>query len=575
MAIIDELVSILGYKIEGQENLRDFKRGMSDAEKSTKGLAQGITSMARGAVAGMAALGAAVAGATGSMFALANAAAGPLDEIAKLAGRTGESVEAIQEWGFAAEQGGASAAAMNSAIETMRRRLAQAARGAGAAKTALDDYGISATDAEGNVRKATDVMAELADRFQDMDEGQRLDIARALGIDMKMVSVLAQGNDEIERLRKVARDAGLVFTREDTESAEAYNDAMNLLMRTVRAMRDRIAIDLLPTLMQMVGGMQDWLNANREVIAQNVGAFLERIARHARTLSEQGGAMADAMGRWIWVFGAVALAAWPLARVITAVAIAFDDFMTWWSDGGESFLGAFSDMLQSWGMSSGAADTLTTVAGALALFAAIKPGAFLRMVGGLGKLLLAIGGLKMIGAAGVMTALGTSIGIFAAAALAASWKIALVVAAIWALVGAYKALRSVDFKAPTAEFNEGSPSLQDRGRAEEERLGDDFDEQMKNRGGSRILDFLFGGIAAPRDEQPTVQPQSFGMMGGPDLTPAIGGTVTDNRDQSQNYDFGGITVNAQGADGRGLADAMVDQLRLRAATIAGQSPVTP
>jgi len=186
--------------------------------------------------------------------------------------------------------------------------------------------------------------------------------------------------------------------------------------------------------------------------------------------------------------------------------------------------------------------------------------------------LLAIGGLKLVGAAGVMTALGTSIGVFAAAALAASWKIAAVVAAIWALVAAYRALRSVDFKAPTAEFNEGTPSLQDRRRAEEERMGDDFDDVMKDRPISRALRFLFGGGGDQSDA--TVQPQSFGTMGGSDFAPAVGNSVTDNRDQSTTLDIGGVTIQAQTNDPRGMADAFLDQVRLKAATISGERPVS-
>jgi len=568
--ILDELISILGFEVEGKENLDAFKRGLDDASKKSESFGASIAGAAKGAVAGLAAIGVAVKGATAGMFAMANAAAGPLDEIVKASDRAGVAVEAMQELGFVAEQSGSSVGEMTNAVEMMSRRLAEAARGQGRAKTALEDYGLSATDAEGNIKNAADFMGELADVFQDISEAERLDLGRQLGLSRGLITMLAQGNDEIERLRQVARDAGLIFTDEDARNAEAYNDAMNLLTRTVRSMRDRIAIDLLPTLMSMIGGMQDWFTANREVIQQNVGAFLERIARHARTITERGGEMADAMGRWIWVFGAVALAAWPLGRVIAGVAIAFDDFMTWWDDGGESFLGRFSEMLQSWGASSGVADTLTAVAGALALFAVVKPGAFLRMVGGLGRLLLAVGGLKLLGAAGVMTGLGTAIGIFAAAALAASWKIMLVVGAIWALVAAYRALRDVDFTAPTAEFNEGTKSLQDRGRQESERLGKEFDREMEDSLGSRALRFLFGG-GNGGDEGATVQPQSFGTTPSETFGGALGPS-TDNRDQSTNIDVGGINVHpSPGMDEAGLARMVRDRI----ISVNAQTPVTP
>ena len=572
MAIIDELISRLGFELDGKEDLREFKRGMNDAEKGAKGFATSVTQMARNVTMGIGASIAAVKGLTAGMFAMANSAAGPLDALVKLADRTGESVEAIQEWGFAAEQGGASVQELTNSLEVMGRRLARAARDAGPAKVVLDAYGISALDAAGNIRTATDVMSELADVFPRLSEGERFDLAEALGLSRGMISVLMQGNDEIERLRQTARDAGLIFTDEDARNAEAYNDAMNLLMRSVRALRDRIAIDMLPTLMQMIGGMQDWFMANRQVIQQNIGALMERFARHAQTLNARLRELPDAGWKVYAVLAALTRILFPKLFILGLVAGVVDEFLTY-LEGGESIIGAFVDGLQDMlGVSEGVAEVMTGVVAALTALAVIKPAAFLRLVGGIGRLVLAVAGLKALGAAALMTGLASSMGIFAGAALAASWKIALVVAAIWALVSAYKALRSVDFKPPSAEFNEGAPSLQDRGRAEEERLGDDFDDAMKDSLGSRALRFLFGGGGDQSDA--TVQPQSFGTMGGSDFAPAVGNSVTDNRDQSTTLDIGGVTIQAQTNDPRGMADAFLDQVRLKAATISGERPVS-
>ena len=43
MAVIDELIAILGYKIQGQENLKKFGRGLDDAEKKARSSAKVIT----------------------------------------------------------------------------------------------------------------------------------------------------------------------------------------------------------------------------------------------------------------------------------------------------------------------------------------------------------------------------------------------------------------------------------------------------------------------------------------------------------------------------------------------------
>ena len=557
MAIIDELVSILGYEIKGQENLRDFKRGMSDAEKGAKGLAQGITSMARGAVAGMAALGAAVAGATGSMFALANAAAGPLDELGKAADRAGVSFEALQELGFAAEQSGSSVGELSNAVEMMSRRLAEAARGQGRAKTALEAYGLSATDAEGNVKSATDFMSELADTFQDLSAAEWLDLGQQLGLSRGLITMLAQGNEEIERLRQTARDAGLIFTDEDARNAEAYNDAMNLLMRSVRAMRDRIAIDLLPTLMTMIGGMQEWLSANREVIQQNVGAALERIARHARTLSEHGADMVEALKGWEPLLIALARVLFPTAFAIGLLVLAFDDFMTWWSGGGESFLGAFSDWLSSFSLiSEGMADTITGIALGLGLFAALKPGAFLRMVGGLWRLSGVALAFKALGAVALFRGIAGGITAIGTASLIALGKVGLFAAAVY---GLYRALRALKDAFPDSELFRPDPSHGPRSRPGE--IGPNADRP-------------FDPADPLGTQRPPPGPQSMGTQG-PETFAERFAQLTDNRDQSTRVEVGGITVNTMSENGSQIANEVVDALQRRAATISGNRPVSP
>lgn len=59
MAIVEELVAILGYKIVGKEHLQEFKKGLDDTEKSAAGLTEGI---AKGGLRSAAVTGAIAAG---------------------------------------------------------------------------------------------------------------------------------------------------------------------------------------------------------------------------------------------------------------------------------------------------------------------------------------------------------------------------------------------------------------------------------------------------------------------------------------------------------------------------------
>ena len=569
--ILDELVSILGFQLEGKENLDAFKRGLDDASKKSESFGASIVGAAKGAVAGLAAIGVAVKGATAGMFAMANAAAGPLDEIVKAADRAGVSVEAMQELGFVAEQSGSSVGEMTNAVEMMSRRLAEAARGQGRAKTALEAYGLSATDASGNIKNAADFMGELADTFQGLSEAERLDLGRQLGLSRGLITMLAQGNDEIDRLRQVARDAGLIFTDEDARNAEAYNDAMNLLMRTVRSMRDRIAIDLLPTLMQMIGGMQEWFNANREVIQQNVGDFLQRMARHSRTLSDALSQLNESsfplkelfMGllfvfRRTWFF-------WLL------FAGAVDDLLTYISGEGDSIIGRFIVRIQEiTGASEGAAEAIAGITIALGA-------------------LLAWGGWRALKAKMASVFFGGAAAGTAGGAAAGGGVLGAIGGFLAKNVGniGRASVQGLALFAGQEAITRGLDKLDEMLGLDPDRLGD-FDTStggIIGRLGERIQKAApkpraRSDQAAAPEEIPQYGRQTaaesisvpLSSMGGERFTPSIGGQVNDSRDQSTNIDVGGITVNpSAGMDERGLAARIRDRLL----SIHGQTPVTP
>ena len=597
MAVIDELFAVLGFKTEGQEELQKFKRGLDDAEKKANSFASNVTMAAKGVVAGMAAIGAAAVGLTAGMFAMANAATRPLDDLVKAADRARVSVEDLQEWGFAAEQSGSSVQEMTNAVEMMSTRLAEAARGQGRAKTALEAYGLSATDAEGNIKNAADFMGELADRFQELGESERLDLGRQLGLSRGLITLLSQGNDEIERLRQTARDAGLVFTDADSRNAAAYNDSMNLLMRTVRAMRDRIAIDLLPTLMEMIGGMQGWLNANREVIQQNLGGFLQRIARHAATLSKVWQNLPEPG----WKFYAVAAALLAVFRrkwfVIGAVAAAFDDFLTY-MDGGESIIGSFINWIKELtGVSEGAAQAIAGITaavgaiGSLALLAKIKA---VGLVGGaawVAGLLAGIGKSLMAAAfaSGLVAKLAAG---FAFLATPAGWAVILAGLAAAFVAYFWDDLKRLWNETDWAQLGRDiGTAILDGLRSMGGMIAGWFDDTLiapARRAAQAIRDFfgISGGEGA--SQMPSISgPEEMGIGVGPqsrlptppmsalsdqDFASRFGAGMVDNSDKSTNIDVGGITVNpSPGMSEEGLANRVRDRLL----SIHGASPVTP
>lgn len=356
--IIQELIALLGFKVEGQQQLEGFERSLKRTEGSLGSLVDKAVKF--GAVAG-----AALSAAGFGLLKLARDAAGPLDDMVKMADRAGVSFEAFQELGFAAGQSGSSIGELGSTLAGLSARLSEAARGQGAARRALQAYGLSATDAAGRVKQADEFLLELADKFERLDEAQALDLARKLGIGPGLVTLLRSGRDEIDKLRKQARQAGLVFTEEEARKAEEFNDALSVVMQTLESFRRYIGVAILPTMTSIITRTQDWLDANNALVKQNIGDWVQRFSivversgeRAIQALGALGGAVArvataltgQEIGTDTGLLLAMALIVarrYPVVAAITAIAAAIDDVWTA-MEGGDSYTKRFLDNMDA------------------------------------------------------------------------------------------------------------------------------------------------------------------------------------------------------------------------------------
>jgi TP901 family phage tail tape measure protein len=377
MAVIEELFAVLGFKVEGEQNLQRFSRGMDGVGKKVQTIARDMSKF--GAIAA-----GAIAGVGAGLLKLANDAAGPLDGIGKAADRIGITVEQVQRLGFAAEQSGSSQAEMTGALETMTARLAEAARGSGRAKTVLDAYGISATNAQGKVKDANEFFLELADHMQTMSEAESLDLAQKLGLSRGLVTMLRSGRDAIEADGELAEKAGFIFGRNATDNAEAFNNSFNTLKRSIEGIKTTIGVSLLGPMTAVIDKMQEWLNANREFISQKIEDVIGGIVGHFETLASMDAAT---LTKFAWAFGLMAFLAFPLASKLVIIAVAIEDILRH-IGGGESVFGDFVQWLRdTLGVSEGTAEGIAGVAAAILAIGVLKPAViFAPLLAGLGAI---------------------------------------------------------------------------------------------------------------------------------------------------------------------------------------------
>lgn len=267
---------------------RAFVELYADGTKLARGLKQARDRLK--------AWGATVQGVGNKIFAAGAALAGPLaaaakafsdagSDLADMSQRTGASVEALSELGFAANQSGADLETLENGLKKMQKKLADAAGGSAEANAALQRLGLSSAALKDLAPDAQ--FAALADRIASIaDPAQRtaaaMDVFGKAGT--QLLPLLNEGSQGIEQLREEARALGISMSTEDATAAEAFGDDLSRLWQTMKSGLFRVGAALAPVLSELVqqftvgaAAVSKWVNENRPAIVAGLklaGALL-------------------------------------------------------------------------------------------------------------------------------------------------------------------------------------------------------------------------------------------------------------------------------------------------------------
>ncbi|HMP05794.1 MAG TPA: phage tail tape measure protein [Lacipirellulaceae bacterium] len=242
-------------------------KGLNAASAKLKAFGAGITSIGTK----LAGLGAAV---TTPFLGAAKMFADMGDAIAKAAARTGVSVEALSELGFAAEQSGTDLATLETSLSKMQKFLVAAAQGSQQASDGLEMLGLSAADLSRLAPE--DQLIRIADRLSQI-ENPALRTAAAMQIfgrsGTKLLPLMKDGARGINDLREQARDLGLTMSTEDAHAAEVLGDTVAALWTVLKRTAFTIGAALAPLLTEMAEIVTrvakttgDWIAANKALI---------------------------------------------------------------------------------------------------------------------------------------------------------------------------------------------------------------------------------------------------------------------------------------------------------------------
>ena len=237
------------------------------------------------------------------------------DSMAKMAKRTGFSVEALSGLTFAASQSGTSIEALEKGIKRMQMTIVDAGRGLSTAVDALAMLGLAYQDLAGMSPEAQFKL--IADRLSSItDATEKAAIANMLfgRAGTAMLPMIAGGSKGLEEFYKQAAKLGLIISTEAAEGAEKFASAMDVAGRVVKMTAFNIGQSLVPTLMQAVQWIVDtskevskWVNANNEMVA----SILKWVASIL------------ALGAVLWVFSKLIAIFGGLIAVVRGAVVAF------------------------------------------------------------------------------------------------------------------------------------------------------------------------------------------------------------------------------------------------------------
>ena len=175
----------------------------------------------------------------GGLVAFVKSSAEAYDAIGELSDRLGASVEEMQRLQYAADLTGSSAEMLSAGLQTLAKRLGEAARGGGAARAALLELGLDAKKL--SAMSPVQAFYEIADAMEEIVEpGKRSAIAANLfsKANMQLLSTLDAGR---EGLKRFGKELGTVLSRSEIAKIENFNDQLTRLKNNLRPIGGKIA----------------------------------------------------------------------------------------------------------------------------------------------------------------------------------------------------------------------------------------------------------------------------------------------------------------------------------------------
>jgi hypothetical protein len=182
--------------------------------------------------------------------------------------RLGTTTDELQAMRLAAGEAGVSVEAMDTSLRFLNRNIGKAASGSGEQAQTFAKLGIALKDAQGNVRPTTDIMSDLADKVAETGgtaEKTRISMELLGRGGSQLIPLLNRGGEAFKEATKDVADLGGGMSGEFVEAAHKAEEAQVKLKFATTSLSSNIVNALLPTVMQIVGGLTSFVKTAVDV----------------------------------------------------------------------------------------------------------------------------------------------------------------------------------------------------------------------------------------------------------------------------------------------------------------------
>lgn len=309
---------------------------LASTDKRTQALGTGLVRMAGMATA---ALGAVVG--FGAVLHGVLSTANMANELLDLSNAIGVSVEDLSAWSMAVSKSGGTAQDFQNDIKGIATDMAQiSVTGKSKLLPFFRELGVSVTDSSGHVKKAIDLLPELADAFSKVSPEQALGLGQKLGLSQGTIMLLQQGRREVEAVIDRQKELGVVTTKQ-AEIAKRYNDTVQDTAHSYRTLTMTIGSAILPAMTWFFEVVQSGIMFLIEHKDLAVGFF---IALAGAVMAYAVPAFITLAAATLPIWGPIAAGVAIVGALAAAFALLYEDVMIF-VKGGDSLIGRVLDWL--------------------------------------------------------------------------------------------------------------------------------------------------------------------------------------------------------------------------------------